>query len=315
MATMNRSTRLFGVVHLLAGRKARSIDEIADRFDVSVRTAYRDLADLSEQHVPIYHDEHGYKLMETATLKPLNLTTEEHALLKVALHNPALRHQPALLHRLEALEMKLGAAIAMAEESPQALQLAPIDRSGPQAKDALEPLRLAIQKRQSVQIQYHSLSGSKKRWRGIDPWQVFQRSEAWYLVGHCHENSEPRTFRLDRIGGVKGLDTTYEIPKDFDLDSHLQDSWKIIKGEGTHDVVLHFDASLAPLILNARHHPGETTQQLPDGTIEYRLQLSSLEEISRWIVGFGGKCRVVGPDVLKEKTLALARAALIRIES
>ncbi|MGB5574388.1 MAG: WYL domain-containing protein, partial [Thermoanaerobaculia bacterium] len=270
MATMNRSTRLFGVVHLLAGRTPRSIDEIAERFGISVRTAYRDLADLSEQHVPIYHDEHGYKLMETATLKPLNLTTEEHALLKVALHNPALRHQPSLLHRLEALEMKLDAAIAMAEESPQALQLAAIDRSGPQAKDALEPLRLAIQKRQSVQIQYHSLSGSKKRWRGLDPWQVFQRSEAWYLVGHCHENSEPRTFRLDRIGGVRGLDKTYEIPDDFRLESHLQDSWKLIKGEGSYDVVLHFDPSLAPLILNARHHPGEEATELPDGTIEYR---------------------------------------------
>ena len=308
MAKMPRSARLFGVVNLLAGRKARSIDEIADRFDVSVRTAYRDLADLSEQHVPIYHDEHGYKLMETATLKPLNLTTEEHALLKVALHNPALRHQPALLQRLEALEMKLDAAIAMAEESPQALQLASVDRSGPQAKDALEPLRLAIQKRQSVEIQYHSLSGSKKRWRGIDPWQVFQRSEAWYLVGHCHENSEPRTFRLDRIGGVRGLDKTYEIPGDFDLESHLQDSWKLIKGEGSYDVVLHFDPSLAPLILNARHHSGESTTELPDGTIEYRVQLSSLEEISRWIVGFGGKCRVVGPKELRERSSQIVRA-------
>ncbi len=312
MATMNRSIRLFGVVTLLAGKKPRSIDEIADRFGVSVRTAYRDLADLSEHHIPIYSDEYGYKLMETATLKPLNLTTEEHALLKVALHNPALRHQPALLQRLEALEMKLDAAIAMAEESPQALQLASVDRSGPQAQDALEPLRLAIQKRQSVEIQYHSLSGSKKRWRGLDPWQVFQRSEAWYLVGHCHENAEPRTFRLDRIGGVRGLDKTYEIPDDFDLESHLQDSWKLIKGEGSYDVVLHFDPSLAPLILNARHHPGEETKELPNGTIEYRIQLSSLEEISRWIVGFGGKCRVVGPGELKERSSGIVQAFVDR---
>ena len=310
MAKMPRSARLFGVVNLLAGRKARSIQEIADRFDVSVRTAFRDLADLNEQHVPIYKDEHGYKLMETATLKPLNLTTEEHALLKVALHNPALRHQPALLQRLEALEMKLDAAIAMAEESPQALQLAPVDRSGPQAKDALEPLRLAIQKRQAVEIQYHSLSGGKKRWRGIDPWQVFQRSEAWYLVGHCHENSEPRTFRLDRIAKVRGLKTTFEIPSDFDLESHLQDSWKLIKGEGTYDVVLHFDPSLAPLILNARHHPDEEAKELPDGTIEFRVQLSSLEEISRWIVGFGGKCRVVEPRELTDSVRGIAKSAL-----
>ena len=128
-------------------------------------------------------------------------------------------------------------------------------------------------------------------------------------MGHCHENSEPRTFRLDRIGGVRGLDRTYKIPADFDLESHLQDSWKLIKGEGSYDVVLHFDASLAPLILNARHHSGESTKKLPDGTIEYRVQLSSLEEISRWIVGFGGKCRVVGPEELRELVVKIAASA------
>ena len=307
---MSKSTRIFELVHMLSGRRSRTVGEIAEALDISERTAFRYLADLQQQHIPIYKDDHGYRLLDTATLKPLNLTAEEHALLKVALSNPALRHNPPLDQRLTALEFKLDAAISMAEESPRALQLASIDRSGPKAKKALEPLRLAIQKRQAAEILYQSLSGGKKRWRGIDPWQVFQRSDAWYLVGHCHENSEPRTFRLDRIAKVRGLDQKFKIPEDFDLERHLQDSWKLIKGDGHYDVVLHFDPSLAPLILNARHHPDEEAKELPNGTIEYRVQLSSLEEISRWIVGFGGKCRVIDPDNLSKKVTQLARAVL-----
>ena len=121
---MSRPARLIEMVHLLSGRRARTIEEIADRFEISERTAYRDLADLAAQHIPIYKDEHGYRLLETATLRPLNLTSEEHALLKIALYNPALRQQPALLRRLEALEAKLDAASSKVEETPQALQLA-----------------------------------------------------------------------------------------------------------------------------------------------------------------------------------------------
>ena len=181
--TMSRPARLIEMVHILSGRRARTIEEIADRFDISERTAYRDLADLSAQHIPVYKDEHGYRLLETATLRPLNLTSEEHALLKIALYNPALRQQPALLRRLEAMEAKLDAASSMVEESPLALQLATIDRSGPNAQKVLEPVRIAISRNQTIEIHYHSLSGGRKIWRRVDPWQLFERAEAWYLIG------------------------------------------------------------------------------------------------------------------------------------
>ena len=67
----------------------------------------------------------------------MNLTAREHALLKVALHNPALRRQPAMARTLETLEGKLDAASANAEEHPLALRLAPIDTSGPKTEKAL----------------------------------------------------------------------------------------------------------------------------------------------------------------------------------
>ena len=268
---MNKASRLVVLTHMLGGRRARTVGEIAAKLDVSERTVFRYLADLQEIHIPIYKDDHGYRLLGSATLKPINLTSEEHALLKVALDNPALRHQPALNQRLTALELKLDAAVALAEETPRALQLAAIDHSGPKAEAVLEPLRLAVSKRQSVSMRYDSLSGGEHKWRRVDPWQVFQRSEAWYLVGHCHTNGEPRIFRLDRISELEGSKETFEIPADFDLDAFLEDSWKIIKGDGHYKVHLRFDASLAPLVTNARHHPGERVTRQADGTVDYQV--------------------------------------------
>jgi predicted DNA-binding transcriptional regulator YafY len=310
---LSKSTRIFELVHLLGGRRSRTVREIADKLDISERTVFRYLADLQDRHIPIYRDDQGYRLLETATLKPLNLTAEEHALLKVALDNPALRRHPSLDQRLTALELKLDAAIALAEESPRALQLASIDRSGPQAEEAIEPLRLAIQRRQTVAIRYDSLSGGRHDWRRVDPWQVFQRSEAWYLVGRCHVHDQPRIFRLDRISGIRGSRETFELPADFCLDHFLEGSWKIFTGDGRYRVHLRFDKSLAPLILNARHHPGEEVRKRRDGSVDYRVELSSLEEIARWVVGFGGKCHVVGPEVLDRSVRSLAAGVMAAV--
>lgn len=315
-----RSIRIFELVHYVSTRRGRRVSEIAERFDVSERTVFRDLADLQASHIPIYHDGRGYRLMETANLPPLNLTAQQYALLKVALHNPALRRQPALARTLEVLEGKLDAAAAQAEEHPRALQLAPVDRSGPKAAEALELLQIATERSESVEMEYASLSGGTTgaggpdprhpKPRRLDPWQLFQRQGAWYVIGDCHVNREPRIFRLDRVETVRGTGETFERPADFDLESFLKDTWGMVKGDGHHEIVLHFDPSLAPLILNARHHDGEETEVLDDGTIEYRVELSSLEEVARWVVGFGGECRVVEPRELRDRVVRLAEGAL-----
>ena len=296
---MSRPARLLDLVHLLAGRRSRTVAELAERFGISQRTIFRDLAELSERHIPLYSDEHGYRLLDTATLRPLNFTAEEHALLKVALHNPALRHQPSLRTTLDALEAKLDAASAMAEETPQALQLAGIDRSGPKAEKAIQPLERTISRRRAVDIRYDSLSGGKHQWRGLDPWQLFQRAGAWYVIGHCHRNREPRIFRLDRISGIRRREESYEIPADFDLERHLEDAWGLVVGDRQWEIELRFDGSVGPLLLNARHHSGENVEELEDGSIRYRVTLSSLTEIAGWVLGFRGRCRVVGPKELK----------------
>lgn len=311
--TMSRPARLIEMVHLLSGRRARTIEEIADRFEISERTAYRDMADLAAQHIPIYKDEHGYRLLETATLRPLNLTSEEHALLKIALRNPALRHQPVLLRRLEALEAKLDAASSKIEESPLALQLATIDRSGPNAQLVLEPVRVAISSNQTIEIHYHSLSGGRKTWRRVDPWQLFERAEAWYVIGRCHNNDDVRIFRLDRISGVRAVDETFEVPSSFNLDGYLEGTWKLIKGDGVHKIHLRFDPSLAPLVLNAQHHPDERVEERSSGAVDYMVTLTSLDEISRWVVGFGGRCMVLEPPELADLVSKLAKRVLAQM--
>lgn len=150
------------------------------------------------------------------------------------------------------------------------------------------------------------------RWRALAPYALFHREGAWYLVGHCHVNGEPRTFRLDRVEDARLAEGSFTRPADFDLERYLERAWSVVRGREDHRVALRFPEELGPLVENARHHPGEEVEPAADeeGWIEYRVRLSTLDEIARWIVGFGGRVRVVEPEELRQKVRELAEGEL-----
>lgn len=294
---MDRSTRLIELVQLLAGRRRWTVAEVADRFGVSERTVFRDFSDLSRRNIPITRDEHGYRLLDHAIIRPLALTGGERAALKLVLGNPSVRAIAEIDRTLEMVESKLDAATRSSEETPIALTLAGPDCSGEIPSGLTDVLDGAVRARTPVSIHYRSLAGRRTSWRGVDPYVLVHRETAWYLIGRCHVHDEPRVFRLDRITAAKPLDGGFE-PPDFDLDEHLRHTWSIYVGREVHEVVIRFDAALAPLLEAGAHHPGERIGKLGNGDLEYRVSLSHLSEIARWVLGFGGQARAVEPPEL-----------------
>lgn len=306
---MDRPIRLIEILQLLGGRRSRRPAEIAERFGISERTAYRDLQDLSRlESIPITRDEDGYRLVEGATIRWLGLTSTERATLKLLLQHPAFRTASELT---SPLERKLDAATRELEETPQALTLAGPERSGTIRKGLLPLLEGAVREQAPVSLLYRSLWSQRQAWRGLDPYAVFHRENTWYLVGHCHLRDEPRTFRLDRIVEVERLEGAFDSPA-FDLDTFLRSTWNVYRGRDLHRVVIHFDASLAPLIEQSAHHPEERVEKLDNGRLEYRVTISHLDEIARWIVGFAGAARAVEPPALVAKVAEIAGGAYER---
>jgi predicted DNA-binding transcriptional regulator YafY len=306
---MKRAERLIDLMHLLGGRRRVTIGDIANRFEVSERTAYRDLADLGSGLAPVVRDEGGYRLMDGAKLQPQTLTLSERRLLTVLLDCPALSRLPSLSARLRSLADKLAPenAAAIAEGD---LQFAEIDRSGRIEPQSIRRLESAIDARTSVRIDYASLSSATRRWRAVDPLAIFHRAQAWYLVARCHESGQPRMFRLDRVMAVETSNgSRFEPPKDFALDQFLAGSWEVFRGEETFDVVIRFNPALAPLVLHGYHHPGEKVEARPDGGAEYRVTLSHLDEIARWVVGFAGGAVAVEPAELVARVVEIAEGA------
>lgn len=75
-------------------------------------------------------------------------------------------------------------------------------------------------------------------------------------------------------------------------------------------MLLRFPPELAPLVENARHHSGEELERTAEGEIEYRVRLSHLDEIARWVLGFGGRVRVVAPEALRGRVREIAEGVV-----
>ncbi len=307
---MKRSLRLYLLVQRLGGRQGWRPEEIAEHFEISLRTAYRDIADLSSTYsIPVTTDDDGrYRLIEGATMRLLPLTATERAILTLALDNPALRTAPDVASAIDRLGDKLSAATREIEESPSGLALTGPEKSGDIKDGLLLLLNGAARDRVPVSLHYRSLWSGSIAWRGLDPYNVFHRENAWYLVGHCHLRQEVRAFRLDRIADAKLLDGTF-APPDFELDEFLKHSWGIYHGRTVYDVVIHFDAALTTLLEESSHHPDQQVIPLGNGNLEYRVSLSHLEEVARWIVGFAGAARAVEPPALVELVADMAARA------
>lgn len=303
-----RAERLYRLAEALRQR-CWTVDEIASRWKVSHRTAFRDLADLREQFQCVVVCEDGkYSILKEGSRWRLEVDGEELLLLRLALENAALRSRLALLPKLKELEGKLLSA-GQASQAPFSLKA--LDRTGFRADGVFEELAAAIAARKACRVTYHSLSSGRREKRELEPLQLFQRAEAWYLAANSPEHGEVRIYRLDRFDAdLEVLERTFEPPADFDLEGFLESSWELVHGRDRYQIHVRFAPELAPLLLRARHHPKEQVSQAADGWMDYRLALSHLEEFARWLAGFGGKARVLAPEELRQLLLELARSTI-----
>ena len=163
---------------------------------------------------------------------------------------------------------------------------------------------------QRLRLTYRKPGRKATELRVVDPYQLANINGEWFLFAWCHLRKDIRTFAPARIVGVEASGDTFKRPEKFSLERRLRDSFGVIAGKGNFDVVLRFDELVSDYIREKRWHPSQKLAELPDGGVELRLKLSSLDEIRRWVLGWGGSCRVVGPDELASSVRRAAEQML-----
>jgi predicted DNA-binding transcriptional regulator YafY len=208
---MRRADRLFQIVQLVRGRRLTTAAWLAERLEISLRTVYRDVADLQAQGVPIEGEAGvGYRLGKGFDLPPLMFTRAEAQALAAAVHIAQTWLDPALARASADALSRVVSVLSPADRAAaeRVLVMAPPVGPDPGVQDALQKLREAAQDRFKVRLTYRDAAEIRSE-RLARPLGVFYWGKVWTLAAWCEARQNFRSFRVDRIEALKITDNRF----------------------------------------------------------------------------------------------------------
>jgi predicted DNA-binding transcriptional regulator YafY len=208
---MRRADRLFQTVQLIRGRRLSTAAWLAQRLDVSLRTVYRDVADLVAQGVPIEGEAGvGYRMRAGFDLPPLMFSPPEAQALVAAVRLALPRLDAGLAQQAEAaLGKVLGVLPGATRVAAEALAMfAPDVGIDETTRAHLGALRGAIELHRKLLLRYDDLQGDSSQ-RTVRPLGCFYWGQVWTLAAWCELREDFRSFRIDRIRTLAVLDDSF----------------------------------------------------------------------------------------------------------
>jgi predicted DNA-binding transcriptional regulator YafY len=249
--------------------------ELARQFEISVRTAYRDLDFLRDEwRVPLEFDrERGsFRLTEpTALVTPITLSRGE--VVAVFFAERVLRE-----YRGTPFEADLSSAFRKIQELlPEEVSVSP------------ETLEAAL---------------------SLDVGPV--HTPDWYVAAFDERRQAVRDFAMHRIRRITLTTAGYEISTDFSFTRYAADAFGIEKGGRPVEVAIRFSPPQSRWIRERRWHPTARVQQQLDGGCVLRLRVAGLGEVRRWVLQFGACAEVLSPARLRAEVQSELASALRR---
>ena len=211
---MRRADRLFDIIEFLRRHKrVVTAAELADAMEVSVRTIYRDVADLQASRVPIEGEAGlGYMLRSGYELPPLMFNEDEIEALVFGARMVRAWGDKSFTDAADTALAKIRAVLpARLDEVVEASRIT-VSNTRTHDKAAfnrhLTPIRRAIRERRKIEIDYLSLADEKTT-RCVRPLGLAFFGPFWMLASWCEFRGDFRTFRIERISVLRIRDETY----------------------------------------------------------------------------------------------------------
>lgn len=282
--------RLFEIVYILLEKEKVTAKELAERFEVSTRTVYRDIEALSCAGIPVYMSKGkggGVSLLPGFTLNKAIITEGEKAEIL-----SALKAVDAVKPEGEtAASRKLGSLFG--ESGYDWIEVDFGAWSDNHSEEMLfHNIKKAIIEKKVIRFSYANSKGRTSK-REVEPLKLCFKGEAWYLYAWCRKHEEERFFKLKRI---RKLMLTEEVfrrtcreavlkkePENYWTDS-IQLKLKIAK-EAAFRVYEEF----------------EDYKELEDGSFLVEISFPGGEWLFYYLLGFGRAVEVLEPVEVREQ--------------
>ncbi len=210
---MRRADRLFQIVQILRNQRLVTARQLAERLEVSERTVYRDIQDLSLSGVPVEGEAGvGYHLRYSLDIPPLMFTADELEALMLGARMLKAWGSPVLGSSAQSVLDKIQAVIP-AELKPRLEQsklFAPRFGERGEVDHCLDTCRTAIAEQRLLYLDYRKADETPSQ-REVKPLGLFFWGKVWTMTTWCTLRDDFRNFRIDRIQGIELQDETFDI--------------------------------------------------------------------------------------------------------
>jgi predicted DNA-binding transcriptional regulator YafY len=308
---MNRIDRISAILIQLQSRRVVKASDIAERFNISLRTVYRDVKTLEEAGIPLIGEAGvGYSIMDGYRLPPVMFTKEEATAFltaekfvekltdasTMAYHRSAMYKIRAILRNTEKdLLEDMDSNIEVIKSHNQLR----VDN-----KDHIQTILTSIGQKAVLRLEYFALHSLQETKRLVEPVGIFYRDNYWHLIAFCRMRDDYRDFRLDRIRSVALTEDIYTGQHPTLKDYIAQTA----RDRQLETVVMRIDKSIHVYLDQQKYYNGFVSEKTGKDTIEMTFLSTSLEGFARWFMMFGDCAVIVSPDSLKERVKAIALA-------
>lgn len=298
--------RMLRIHHFIQSGRYPNGLTLSRALEVSPKTVYRDLEFMRDRlQLPLEYDDRRFGFFytqEVSSFPTLQITEGELFALLVA-------EKSLQQYRGTSFEKPLMSAFKkMAASLPETISLNLADwEQTISFRTSAEPilnleifdmLAKAAARRRQIVLSYRKPGRAAAERRTVDPYHLANINGEWFLFAFDYLRNDIRTFVPARIQSIQITNRRFERSQKFSLERRLRDSFGVHSGRGEFDIRIRFDAFVADYIREKKWHPSQRLRELKSGGIELRLTLSSLVEIQRWVLGWGGNAKVISPREL-----------------
>lgn len=303
---MNKTERQLAITLELQRNKVMRAEDLAARFETSVRTIYRDIQALSEAGVPIAGAPgQGYSLMEGYFLPPVGFEAKEAVALLMGIDFTEQRLDQDYVNAAIAARRKIEAILpeAVRGESVrvrETMKLLHIGEpvTGRKEKGYLAQVRKAILERRKLSFAYlkklPGADGSRSSSRKVCPYGLTLVQGNWVLVASCELRGGIRHFRLSRMNELALLEEHFSMPHGFNLNDYRPPDDRHVK------VLLRANLDIADKIAETAGFYIENTEER-EQELFVTFRVRQMEELLPLVLSWGGAVEVLEPDSFRSR--------------
>ncbi len=288
--------------HLVKGK------ELAEKFDVSLRTVYRDIRSLENAGIPIYGEAGvGFSLVEGNKVPPIRLEEKEAIAFMVAekiiTGMVDSKTSQDYLKGIEKIRGALGERVRdLMSIVDDSIQLISHQRQG---KDHpfLGTLISTIASKRVITVLYQKLNSENAERRTLEPIGCYFRYSSWYLIAYCHLREAYRTFKLDRFQEIIEENQLFDrsvhpsVKEYLARETENKESWV---------VTVDFDLEMARYTGSTKYAFGWVDEeQISDTKFRMTFVTYSFFGLAQWLLGFTKYVTIVEPPELTDYMTSL----------